>query len=223
LLGRIQSDTALLEKSGLLLLEERLAQDLIPARHTLIRNRVVHEMSARVENSYNLIKSKVTANQAQIDQLKQLGNRNLDAIHKLVSHVRAEKTSYDKELEGFEVSRAALTQQANTLLGHLNMKSIDASIEAVRKACGLRSSLASVRRGCRACRSPIWPRARAQAARTLPLLTPSLSACSKEGTPDLVLALPRASAAAILTSALLLSRSREAICGASSSTRPLRE
>ena len=132
LLGRIQSDTALLEKSGLLLLEERLAQDLIPARHTLIRNRVVHEMSARVENSYNLIESKVTANQVQIDQLKQLGNRNLDAIHKLVSHVRAEKTSYDKELEGFEVSRAALTQQANTLLGHLNMKSIDASIEAVR-------------------------------------------------------------------------------------------
>ena len=132
LVGRIQSDTTLLEKSGLLLLEERLAQDLIPARHTLIRNRVVHEMSARVENSYNLIKSKLTANQGQINQLKQLGNRNLDAIHKLVSHVRAEKQKYDKELEGFEVSRAALTQQANTLLGYMNMKSIDAVIEAAR-------------------------------------------------------------------------------------------
>ena len=132
LVGRVQSDAALLEKSGLLLLEERLAQDMIPARHTLIRNRVVHEMSARVENSYNLIQSKLAANQAQLNQLKQLGNRNLDAIHKLVSHVRAEKQKYDKELEGFEVSRAALTQQANTLLGYMNMKSIDAVIETAR-------------------------------------------------------------------------------------------
>ena len=154
LIGRIQSDAVLLEKSGLLLLEERLAQDLIPARHTLIRNRVVHEMSARVENSYNLIKSKLTTNQEQFKQLKQLGNRNLDAIHKLVSHVRAEKLRYDKELEGFEVSRAALTTQANTLLGYMSMKSIDALIEAARHDMqdswtthGLQSGMATFFRG----------------------------------------------------------------------------
>ncbi len=134
LAGRIHSDAALLEKSGLLRLEERLAQDLLPARHTLIRNRVVHEMSARVENSYNLIQSKLVANQEQLNQLKQLGHRNLDAIHKLVSHVRAEKQKYDKELEGFQVTRAALTEQANTLLGHLNMKSIDTLIQSARHA-----------------------------------------------------------------------------------------
>ena len=133
LVGRIQADAKLLEKSGLLLLEERLAQDLIPARHALIRNRVVHEMSARVENSHHLIKSKLSANQEQLNQLKQLGNKNLDAIHKLVSHVRAEKQKYDKELEGFQVTRAALTQQANALLGYLSMKSIDALIEAARR------------------------------------------------------------------------------------------
>lgn len=132
LVGRIQSDAALLEKSGLLMLEKRLAQDLIPARHALIRDRVVHEMSARVENSHNLIKSKLAANQEQLDQLKQFGNRNLDAIHKLVSHVRAEKKKYDKELEGFQVTRSALTSQANTLLGHISMKSIDALIETAR-------------------------------------------------------------------------------------------
>lgn len=132
LVGRIQSDAALLEKSGLLMLEERLAQDLIPARHTLIRDRVVHEMSARVENSHNLIKSKLVANQEQLNQLKQLGSKNLDTIHKLVSHVREEKKKYDKELEGFEITRSALTQQASTLLGYMSMKSIDALIKAAR-------------------------------------------------------------------------------------------
>ncbi len=132
LVGRIQSDAALLKRSGLPMLEERLAQDLIPSRHTLIRDRVVQEMSARVENSYNLIKSKLVANQEQLDQLKQLGNKNLDAIHKLVSHVREEKKKYDKELEGFQVTRSALTQQAGTLLGYMSMQSIDALIKAAR-------------------------------------------------------------------------------------------
>ena len=132
LVGRIKSDAALIEKSGIALLENRLAQDLIPARHNLIRDRVVHEMSARVESSYNLVKAKLAANQAQLSQLKQLGSKNLADIHKLVAHVRLEKKTYDKELEGFQVTRAALTQQANALLGHMNMKSIDALIEAAR-------------------------------------------------------------------------------------------
>jgi hypothetical protein len=105
---------------------------MIPSRHSLIRDRVVHEMSARVESSYNLVKSKLTANQEQLNQLKQLGNKNLDTIHKLVAHVRLEKQKYDKELEGFQVTRATLTQQANTLLGYMNMQSIDALIEAAR-------------------------------------------------------------------------------------------
>ena len=132
LVGRIKSDAALIERSGLTLLEDRLAQDLIPSRHSLIRDRVVREMSARVESSYNLVKSKLAANQEQLNQLKQLGSKNLDHIHKLVAHVRLEKQKYDKELEGFQVTRSALTQQANTLLGYMNMKSIDALIEAAR-------------------------------------------------------------------------------------------
>ncbi len=132
LVGRIKSDAALIERSGLTLLEDRLAQDLIPARHSLIRDRVVHEMSARVESSYHLVKSKLAANQEQLNQLKQLGSKNLNHIHKLVAHVRLEKQKYDKELEGFQVTRSALTQQANTLLGYMNMKSIDALIEAAR-------------------------------------------------------------------------------------------
>jgi len=46
--------------------------------------------------------------------------------------VREEKKKYDKELEGFQVTRAALTQQAGTLLGYMSMKSIDALIQAAR-------------------------------------------------------------------------------------------
>jgi hypothetical protein len=132
LVGRIKSDPALVERSGLVLLEDRLAQDLIPSRHSLIRDRVVHEMSARVEISYNLIKSKLAANQEHLNQLKNLGNKNMDYIHKLVADVRLEKLKYDKELAGFQTTRVELMQQANTLLGYMNMKSIDALIQAAR-------------------------------------------------------------------------------------------
>jgi uncharacterized protein YoxC len=133
LIGKIRPDATLVAKSGLGALEAHLAERLIPARHTIIRDRVVREISGRVESSYALLQSKITARHTQCEELKKLGNKNLDAIHKLVAHVSEQKKQYDKELEGFQITRAALTQQANILLSFLSMKSIDALIEDTRQ------------------------------------------------------------------------------------------
>lgn len=132
LLGKIKGDTALIAKSGLESIESHLAQEMIPMRHEIIRDRVVREISGRVQASYDLLRAKVSANRIQHEALKKIGDKNLDAIQRLVADVRAEKQRYDKELEGFQLTRALLTEQANALLGFISLKSVDSLIESSR-------------------------------------------------------------------------------------------
>lgn len=132
LAAKIKDDAALAAKSGLLALEEKLTQDLIPSRHMMIRNRIVHEVSGRVESSRALIDSKLAGVNKQLTDLKALNGKNLDAIQKMIQRMRLEKQKYDKELEGFQLTRAALSKQAQILLGHLSMTSLDDLIGKTR-------------------------------------------------------------------------------------------
>ncbi|MCR4345995.1 MAG: dynamin family protein [Sulfuricaulis sp.] len=132
LIAKIKGDTALAAKSGLSALEDKLTQDLIPARHMLIRNRIVHEVSGRVESSRALIEAKLAGVNKQLTELKQLSGKNLDVIQKMVVRMRTEKQKYDKEIEGFLLTKAALSRQAQILLGHLSMTSLDELIAKTR-------------------------------------------------------------------------------------------
>ena len=132
LVAKIRGDQALTEKSGLPVLEDKLSKDMIPSRHMLIRNRIVHEISGRVESSRALLESKLAGVNRQLSDLKALSGKNLDAIQKMVARMRQEKQKYDKELEGFQLTRAALSRQAQTLLGHLSMKILDGLIQKAR-------------------------------------------------------------------------------------------
>ena len=134
LLGKIKSDSALVADSGIAALEAHLSDQLIPARHAILRDRVVHEMSLRVESSSALLQAKIAAYDEQAKQLRQLGQKNLDEIQSLVTQVRAEKQRYDKELQGFELTRSALIEEANRLLSFVNLNSVDALIQDTRQA-----------------------------------------------------------------------------------------
>jgi hypothetical protein len=132
LVAKIKGDRAMADKSGLSALEQKLSEDVIPSRHMLIRNRIVHEISGRVESSRALLQSKLNGVNKQLAELKALSGKNLDAIQKMVARMRLEKQKYDKELEGFQLTRAALSKQAQILLGRLSMKSLDELISKTR-------------------------------------------------------------------------------------------
>lgn len=132
LAARIRGDGPLLRRSGLFALEQRLARDIIPEKYEFIRAKIVYEISGRVNTSRAVLQAKTGAVGKQLAQLKQLGGKNADAIHKMVTRVRGEKQQYDRELEGFEVTRAALSARAKTLLAPLSLASLDALIAQTR-------------------------------------------------------------------------------------------
>jgi hypothetical protein len=133
LLGKIRADHALLEKSGLLELEIKLSEDLIPSRQRVVRDRVAQEIGAIMESTRATVTQRLRTIEEEITELKSLGGKNLDAIQSMVAHLRSEKAAYDKKLESFQATRAVLNQQIRQLLDALNIPAFDALIDRTRK------------------------------------------------------------------------------------------
>jgi len=133
LTGKIKSNASAIERSGIVPLEQKLADEIVPAKHEIIRRKVVYEISQRLQTSETLIRSRIASNQKQIDTVKSLGGKNKDAIRKMVEHLRAEKAKYDKEIQGFNITRQALAKQAALLFSQLSIESMDRLIEKTRQ------------------------------------------------------------------------------------------
>jgi hypothetical protein len=154
LVGKIKGDASMVTASGLPALERRLADEMIPARHAILRDRIVREVGGRIEATRALLDARLADSTRELAGLKQLGGKNLDAIQKMVARVRDEKQKYDRELEGFHVTRAALTEHAGVLLGFLSLKSFDELIAQSRQSMhdswttvGLQDGMATFFRG----------------------------------------------------------------------------
>jgi hypothetical protein len=133
LLGKIKADHALLERSGLLDLEIKLSDDMIPSRQRYVRERVAHEIGGLIETTQNTVAMRLQAIEAEIGELKQLGGKNLDVIQTMITRMREEKDTYDKKLESFQATRAVLSEQIRMLLDTLSIPAFDALIARTRQ------------------------------------------------------------------------------------------
>lgn len=133
LTAKINGDKELLAKSGIGVLEERLAKQILPAKYEIVRRKVVYEVSGRVERSQQLLKAKYAEVENRLAQLKEVGGKNLDEIEGLVSMMQNEKKKYELEIKGFELTRKVLTAQAKILFTDLNLQAIDQLIRVTRK------------------------------------------------------------------------------------------
>lgn len=145
--GRAKSDAIAVERSGIVALERRLAQDIIPAKYEIIRSKVIYEVSGRMRDSTALLNSRMATIDKQLGELKQLGGRNVDVIRKMVARMRAEKDKYDQELTGFEATRTAMSAQAKSLLAPLSLASLDALIAETRTAMNDSWTTSGMKRG----------------------------------------------------------------------------
>lgn len=133
LIGKIKKDPQMVSKGGLDVLEEKLTNEIIPAKHEIIRNRVVYAINARVEKSKSMLDAQSDGIKKRIADMETLGNKNLEDIQKMVGKMREEKAKYDKEMKGFMETRNTLGEQAKKLFNHLSMDRFDQLIKKTRK------------------------------------------------------------------------------------------
>lgn len=151
LLGKIKTDHALIERSGLPALEAKLSDDIIPARRELLRERVIHDIGSMVETTGAMIEARLAAVTGQIEELQALGSENNEAIQDLVTRLRDEKHAYDQTLTSFQNTRAVLSDQIRVLLDYLSVEAFDDLADRTRQGMseswttsGLREAMKSL-------------------------------------------------------------------------------
>lgn len=133
LLGKIKADHALITKSGLVSLEQKLSTDILSAKQHLMREKMTREIGSIIERTRTMISTRLASIDVQLAELKSLSGKSQAAIQQMINRMRQEKQAYDKTLESFQATRAMLSEHTKVLLDFLSVDSIDALIAHTRK------------------------------------------------------------------------------------------
>ncbi len=133
LLAKIKNDTPLLDKSGLLDLENFLGQDVLGIKQQIILETVGSDVGQMLDNSRSLLSGKLNDTKRQLEELEELSDKSDDVITNLMEKTRSEQAQYLRDVETFQHSRKQLKQQADQLSQTLNLEVLNEIIERCRK------------------------------------------------------------------------------------------
>lgn len=134
LLAKIRGDEELLARSQLPVLEDYLCNTVLPARESIVRDNIVGDLGALVEDELRVLRTRREHTLSQLQELRNLSGKNADVILHLMKKTREEQTAYQKNVESFQASRRLLERQAAALLETLSLEAVDRLISDTRKS-----------------------------------------------------------------------------------------
>lgn len=134
LVGKINGDMALLEKSRLGALEAALFNELIPAKQDIIRKQLADDLNAVVGIQQATIGSRIRDIVEQLQELKSLRGKNQGVIAHMMRRVEVEKKEFDGSLFKLQGTRAVFARLSTELYTTLGMDIVHKEIAAVREA-----------------------------------------------------------------------------------------
>src|SRR3989344_8554956 len=125
LVAKIKKDAALLERSGIGKVERLLAENVVGAKHDILRNTIVNETAEMVKASRKLIQVRVVASRAQLAEFQSLSGKSRDMVQALILKVNADRKLYDASLVTFNQASKQLAMIGETLLAKLSPENVD--------------------------------------------------------------------------------------------------
>ena len=121
LLAKIRKDDALLKRSGIGLLEDALANQLIDAKHEILGRAVITECSNMIRSSRKVAQMRVKDSKSQLEELRELQTKNRDSAKEILANVVAERKRYEASLLSFNQGSEKIKRLGDKLLRHLKM------------------------------------------------------------------------------------------------------
>ena len=136
LVARIKKDSALLEQSRILELEQTLGNQMIQAKHEILGRTVAGECSEMIKDSRKLLQQRVLNLRAQVMELRGLRGKNVDSSKHLLAQILAERKRYEASIPTFNQANDKITHLGKKLLRHLSLTYLDTSIAQSRQEMG---------------------------------------------------------------------------------------
>ncbi|MCA1247433.1 dynamin family protein [Massilia sp. MS-15] len=134
LVGKINGDMGLYEKSRLGALEAALFHDLIPARRELVARQLRADLAVLAAGQQALGAARTRDLVEQLQELKSLRGKNQGVIAHMMRRIELEKKEFDASLFKLQGTRAVFARLSTELYSTLGMDGVGAQTEAVRAA-----------------------------------------------------------------------------------------
>ena len=134
LVGKINGDMALLEKSRLGALETALFNELIPAKKDIIRKQLSDDMAQLVGAQQSMLGARIRDLVEQLQELKSLRGKNQSVIAHMMRRIDIEKKEFDGSLFKLQGTRSVFARLSTELFTTLGMDTVQQEIDAVRSA-----------------------------------------------------------------------------------------
>src|SRR5450830_583797 len=134
LVGKINHDAALLEKSRLQALETALFDELIPARKDIIRRQLAFDLDAIEAAQQVQAAARARGIAEQLHELHSLRGKNQSVIAHMMRRIDIEKKEFDSSLFKLQATRAVFTRLSTELYTSLGMDIVRDDIDGVRAA-----------------------------------------------------------------------------------------
>ncbi|MBU1236718.1 MAG: dynamin family protein [Gammaproteobacteria bacterium] len=133
LVAKIERNEALLEKSRLPLLEDALAEGLLPAKQDIVARVTAAEARQMAGEARQLLMTRRAALGLQLDELATLRGKNESMVAQMVGRAQLEKETYEKGLREYYAVRSVYTRLSETLFSHLGLEALRAHARQTRE------------------------------------------------------------------------------------------
>jgi uncharacterized protein YdcH (DUF465 family) len=134
LVGKINGDMALYEKSRLGQLEAALFHELIPARQDILRRQLQDDLAALIGAQGALLNTRGRDLVEQLQELQGLRGKNQGVVAHMMRRVEMEKKEFDASLFKLQGTRAVFTRLSTELYSIVGMDIVQGQVDAVRAA-----------------------------------------------------------------------------------------
>ncbi len=133
LVAKSKGDAELLGESGIAVLENHLADVILPTKQHIIWDSIVGDITFALENIHNSVQSRFEQAHGELEQLQTMVGKNVDVFQQMMNKTRQQQAVYLKDVENFQTSHRRIVHQSKIILNTLSPESIDKLIAETRK------------------------------------------------------------------------------------------
>lgn len=148
LVAKVRNDSALLTKSRLPALEAALSMELIPCKQELVRESTVSAVEDVVVKTTELLETRLSNIQDQVEELQSLRGKNRDVIKLMMTKANDDKQQFERGLQQYHALTNVFSSQVGLIRNAIGMPALRdeirktrVSMEKSRFSKGLRESM----------------------------------------------------------------------------------
>ena len=115
LLAKLNEDQELLDRSNIAVLEQAIANKLVPQKRRIVVDKVRDSLDSILESAGSIMGGRLKDADEHIAELRQLSSKNTDVISHIMLKVQAEKSSLETDMQRYQALRAVYAKETTKL------------------------------------------------------------------------------------------------------------